>query len=540
MIIIPDTSVIVSGRISELLKKPEYKRARVVIPEVVMAEIENQANQGRESGWSGLDEIITLRNLADGNNIELDFYGVRPKEDEFTNNDDTIRNTAKELGGTLLTGDRIQALVAQAKGIDVIFLAGEKISRELQILKFFDDMTMSVHLREKVVPMVKRGMPGNFELEKLGERPSTRKEISKIAKEIVDFAKVDTDSFMEIERKGATVVQMGPIRIAIARPPFSDGYEITAVRAISKVTLDDYKLSERLIDRLENRAEGVLIAGPPGAGKSTFAQALAEFYKNKNKIVKTMESPRDLLVSDDISQYAPLEGDMEKTSDILLLVRPDYTIYDEVRKTADFKIFADMRLAGVGMAGVMHATKAIDAVQRLIGRVELGMIPQITDTVIFIKDAKLAKVYYLTFNVKVPSGMQEADLARPVIEVLDFETGNAEFEIYTFGDQTVVMPITDIKGGPMGIERLGVDMIIQEFKKYAPAGEIQVDVKGNKANIWVRDEYLSSIIGKGGKNIERLEKKLGLRINLLATDEEAYAPSKPKKKRKMGKRKKRR
>ena len=75
---------------------------------------------------------------------------------------------------------------------------------------------------------------------------------------------------------------------------------------------------------------------------------------------------------------------MEKTADVLLLVRPDYTIYDEVRKTRDFEIFADMRLAGVGMIGVVHANRAIDAVQRLIGRVELGVIPQVVDTVIFI------------------------------------------------------------------------------------------------------------------------------------------------------------
>jgi hypothetical protein len=71
-----------------------------------------------------------------------------------------------------------------------------------------------------------------------------------------------------------------------------------------------------------------------------------------------------------ITQYAPLDGKMENTADILLLVRPDYTIYDELRKTPDFMVFSDMRLAGVGMIGVVHATRAIDAVQRFIGRIE--------------------------------------------------------------------------------------------------------------------------------------------------------------------------
>ena len=35
-------------------------------------------------------------------------------------------------------------------------------------------------------------------------------------------------------------------------------------------------------------------------------------------------------VDSEISQYGPLEGDFEKTAEILLLVRPDYTIFDEV------------------------------------------------------------------------------------------------------------------------------------------------------------------------------------------------------------------
>ena len=88
-----------------------------------------------------------------------------------------------------------------------------------------------------------------------------------------------------------------------------------------------------------------------------------------------MESPRDLQLPDEITQYSPLEGSMENTADVLLLVRPDYTIYDELRKNTDFNIFADMRLAGVGMIGVVHATRPIDAIQRIASRVELGVIP---------------------------------------------------------------------------------------------------------------------------------------------------------------------
>ncbi len=155
--------------------------------------------------------------------------------------------------------------------------------------------------------------------------------------------------------------------------------EITAVRPITKLSLEDYNLDAELVNRLKDQASGILIAGaPPGAGKSTFVQALAEFLSDQGKMVKTMERPRDLQVKKQITQYTSLEGSMERTGDILLLVREDYTVFDEMRVTSDFKVFSDLRLAGVGMIGVVHATRPIDALQRFIGRIELGLIPQVS------------------------------------------------------------------------------------------------------------------------------------------------------------------
>ncbi len=166
------------------------------------------------------------------------------------------------------------------------------------------------------------------------------------------------------------IVQFRDYRIAIGRPPFSDGIEITAVRPIAQTDLEEYDHADELKERLLERQRGVLISGSP-CGKSTLAQAVARYLNGHEYAVKTMEKPRDLQVGPEITQYTELGGDMAKTADALLMVRPDYTIYDEVRKTDDFEVFADMRLAGVGMIGVVHATRPIDALQRLIGRVEL-------------------------------------------------------------------------------------------------------------------------------------------------------------------------
>ena len=137
-----------------------------------------------------------------------------------------------------------------------------------------------------------------------------------------------------------------------------------------------------------------------------------------------------------------MEDDFEKTSDILLLVRPDYTIFDEIRTSDDFQIFADMRLAGVGMIGVVHASSALDAIQRFIRRVELGLIPSIIDTVVFVRNGAIHEILKLEMRVKTPYGMRDADLARPVVEVADYQTNKVLFEIYEFGSNIVVIPVT--------------------------------------------------------------------------------------------------
>lgn len=204
----------------------------------------------------------------------------------------------------------------------------------------------------------------------------------------------------------------------------------------------------------------------------------------------------------------------------MLLVRPDYTIYDEVRKTKDFHVFADMRMAGVGMIGVVHATRAVDAIQRLIGRVELGVIPQVVDTVVFIEKGEVSKVYDIAFTVKVPHGMVEQDLARPVITVADFETRKVEYEIYTYGEQVVVMPVDVIKSKHPGMWTLGAREIKKEIQKYT-RGRVDVDIDSDSsATVYMDEADISGVIGKGGKNIDLIEKKLGIHLDIRERKDE--------------------
>jgi ATPase len=517
-----DTSVLIDGRISRMVEGGELRDCEIIVPRAVLAELEHQANSGRDSGFSGLAELRRLRELADRGQVELGFAGQRPTPDQLAGAaagaiDAAIRDIARERGAVLMTSDAVMAEVGRVEGLEVMLLKPLPVERKPKLLEYFDENTMSVHLKDRVRPMAKVGRPGKFVLKVLDERPLTEEELREMAREIIELARQDPDGFIELEREGATIVQFREYRIAIARPPFSDGFEITAVRPVAEVKLEDYRLSEKLKERLSKQAEGVLIAGPPGAGKSTFAQALAELYRKQGKIVKTMESPRDLQVSDEITQYSPLEGDMERTADVLLLVRPDYTIYDEMRKTKDFQIFTDMRLAGIGMVGVVHATRAIDAIQRLIGRVELGMIPMIADTVIFIKDGEIKEVYSLKSVVKVPHGMMEADLARPIIQVCDFETDEPVYEIYSFGEEIVVMPVK--KREPTKAERKLAEEIRREIRRRARA-DVDVEVLSEGEAIVRADaEAIPKIIGRGGRTIDAVQRRLGVKIDVREREE---------------------
>jgi ATPase len=516
-----DTSIIIDGEITKMLEAGDIEGgSEIVIPLAVLDELQAQASTNKEHGFVGLAEIKKMRELASTRDITIRFSGARPDINDIRlakhgRIDAIIKDVAMNESATLLTADYVQALVAEAQGIKSRHIRAPTKTADLAFEKFFDETTMSVHLKENVVPMAKRGKPGNFQLVQVGPAKSTYGQLNETVKEISEASRVSGSGTVEISRSGATVIQFGLYRIAITRPPFSDGLEVTIVRPTVRLALADYNASEKLMERLSGKAEGIIIAGPPGSGKSTLASSLAEFYVQKGKIVKTFESPRDLQVPEEVTQYGPLEGSFEKSVDILLLVRPDYTIYDEVRRTQDFDVFADMRLAGVGMVGVVHASSPLDAVQRFMGKVELGMIPHILDTIIFVKEGRIDKVYELGLTVKVPSGMTEADLARPLIEVRYFESGAVEYEIYTYGEENVVVPVSKTKSGSneSGIKKLAQSKIMDTVRRFDPRAEVNI-LSENRVQVKVSKEAAPKIIGKGGSTINELEEELGVHIDV--------------------------
>jgi len=515
--IVVDTSIIIDEEITKLIKSGSLKNCEIIIPVAVLDELQSQASQGKEYGFVGLEEIKKIRELCEKNNITLSFEGQRPSMDDIKlashgRIDAIIKDIAKKNGATFYTADYVQALVAQAEGVKTNYSKPDVKTTGLEFERFFDPQTMSIHLKEGTKPMAKRGKPGAFTLIELEDKILTKDYLSGITTQILEASRINRSGEIEISKPGALVIQFKDYRTTITHPPFSGSYEITITHPIVKLSLEQYDISEKLMTRFSEKAEGILISGSPGSGKSTFASSLADFYSKKGKIVKTLESPRDLQVDEKITQYTHLDGSFENSADILLLVRPDYTIFDEIRRFQDFRVFADLRLAGVGMVGVVHASAPLDAIQRFIGKVELGMIPHILDTVVFVKAGNIAQVYELEFKVKVPTGMTEQDLARPVIEVRNFENHNLEYEIYTYGEENIVIPISkEAKSG--GIEKLAESKIRETIRRFDSDAEIEI-LSNNSIRVRVDKEVMPLIIGRGGSTINELEKDLGVHIDV--------------------------
>jgi len=510
-IYVPDTSALIEGAVSRLVKEGKI-RGRIIVHRASLAELEHQANKGRATGFAGLEEIRRLRDLHKEGLIVFEIGGEKPRATDIKilgseAIDSIIRDYAYQLNATLITGDKVQALVAEAMGIPVLYIKPEE-KREFILDKFFDEITMSVHLKEGVVPIAKKGRPGDWVYVPISNTPLSRKDLEDIANQIIEETRRRPDGFVEIDRFGSTIVQLGTYRIVITRPPLSDGWEITAVKPLKKLSLEDYNLPPKLIQRLNERAEGILIAGAPGMGKTTFAQALAEYYMRMGKVVKTIESPRDMNLPPEITQYSKNYADLGELHDILLLSRPDYTVFDEMRSDEDFKLYADLRLAGIGMIGVVHATTPIDAIQRFIGRVELGMIPSLIDTVIFIKNGYVEKVYEVKMTVKLPTGLKEAELSRPVVEVRDFLSGELEYEIYTFGEQTVVVPVKKFK------ERAGLgllDRVAKRVQQMLPGADVRIE---DNVILVIIPRNLIKAYNKKIRKLRKLEDKYNVSIKV--------------------------
>lgn len=391
--------------------------------------------------------------------------------------------------------------------------------------KYFDETTMSLHLKANRPILRKKWTPWNWNPVIDPNEIMTKEMLENLIDQLFKEIENREDAYLEINRELSKVLQIGPYRIVIVYPALSDGLELTAVKPVKKMSIEDYNLDKDLFDLLRNKSKGILVSWAPGSWKSTFTAALIELFHKDNHIIKTIESPRDLMLDDDIVQYSFTYGSHDEVRDILLLSRPDYTIYDEVRNKPDFELYKDLRLTGIGLVGVIHATKPVDSIQRFIWSIEMGIIPQVIDTVIFIEGGNITEVLQLELTAKVPDGMLSEELARPVIVVSSFIQKKPLYEIYTFGEQVVVMPIAyeadwtpKTPAKQQIVSTYAKEGIQRKLQQLLPC-DFHLSVKWNEIDLYIPEYYKGKIIGKWGSAITNLEKEIGLGIHVRTFNE---------------------
>ncbi len=386
---------------------------------------------------------------------------------------------------------------------------------EYHLDSYFKDWIMSVHFVENQPIVSKLWKPGWWSMES-SKKIMSSSECKDLMNDLLNETSTKQDSFIEIDRRYSKVLQTWPYRIVIVHPPLSKRIEITAVRPVVTRTLDQYELQESLKDYLLSEASGVLITWSPWEGKSTFATAYVNELAKQDLVIKTIESPRDLQVDESISQYSFSHAPHSEIRDILLLSRPDVSIYDEIRNKDDFLLFKDLRLTWIGLIGVMHATKAIDGVQRMIWTIELWLIPQVIDTIMYIKAWEISDVYTLEQTVKTPLWMNSEDLARPVILVKDFLTDEIKYEMYNYGDSVVVMPAEMIQQQEQqkhnAISHYAKEWL-EEYFSHELRTKVYVKIEtAKRILVYVANNIKPKFIGKAWVRIQEYEKELGLSI----------------------------
>jgi ATPase len=150
------------------------------------------------------------------------------------------------------------------------------------------------------------------------------------------------------------------------------------------------------------------------------------------------------------------------------------------------------------------------------------MIPQVIDTIIFIESGKISQVLVSRYSVKVPAGMREEDLARPVIEILDFANGRPVFEIYTFGEQIVVVPVTPERK-PSGVLKIAQEKIFNDVSRMLGTTRVSVTMSGDgRATVRVPEDLMSRIIGKKGATVTELEKNFRIHLDIVPLNNRTF------------------
>ena len=438
--IVLDTSIVINGKFSKMLKAGEIEGHEIVIPAAVIDELQAQASKGRDIGFKGLEEIRRIRELALSRGLAIKFVGERPSLEDIKlaksgRIDALIRDVAKSEGGTLYTSDYVQALVAEAEGIPVRYIEAYVKRERLKFEDYFTPETILVEFTPGCYPIAKIVDGNEVKLIKVGDRPLGEEEVNGLIEEIIGECRLSDECGIRVLKPGAMILQLRDYRIAVAKPPFSDKPELI-IRKLSFKPRFEVKLLNPLIERISDKSSGVLMIGMPESGVLELAKILVKMLREKGRIIKTVEYGGVLRGAEDSACYSPLEGDVEKTAEFLIHVKPDYVVLNDMISSKDFKSFIKLRLAGIAVIGIIYSDDPFNVLKRFLGKLDLDLLTKTLNFLILVTN-KTLKIYELNMTIRAPAGRDPTHI-RPLVEIRALPKGEVEYEIYSDGGRLIV------------------------------------------------------------------------------------------------------
>jgi len=505
---VPDTSIVINGKLSKLIEDGTLRKCEIIIPLAVIDELQAQASKGREIGFKGLEEIKKIRKLAKKQKISVRFSGERPGLEDIKlarsgRIDALIRDVAKSEGGILYTSDYVQALVAEAEGVPVRYVEPYEKIKRFSFEEYLAPNMVSLHLKAGAPPIGKMLRNGAINVVKLRRKPCSEDELNKMLEEITATSRIGEESDVTLLKSNAIIIETKDYRISAAKPPFSDSLEVVIQRNPLKRLIEE-KALKQLVKECVKAERGFLVINSDNVYAFPIAERIAERLQARGKLVKIIGYSRRTLTS--IPYYGPMNGDLEKTIEYLSLSKPDYVIFDEVRKSRDFKLIHELRSLGIGVVAFMNSSGLKPALDRVLESLDFTSISKTFNLLALLKCGKPIEFYEIKLSFKIPAGLSEVNSPKPVIGVVR----NGE----------PLLEMLEVDGKPIILDLKEVEQQIKSLK--SSARKLLKDLRKIDSKVRVKTVTLDRVVfraSKIGKLVglkPKLEEALGITVEFSA------------------------
>lgn len=464
--LVPDTSIVINGKLSKMLEKGELTECEIIIPLAVIDELQAQASKGKEIGFKGLEEIKGIRRIAEEKGLQVTFSGERPGLEDIKlarsgRIDALIRDVAKNEGATLYTSDYVQALVAEAEGIPVKYIEPYEKVEKFSFEKYLSPDLISLHLKVGFPPYGKRMRKGKIEVIRLGEEVCSEEELNEIIEEITAASRSSEEYDIALLRTSALVVETNQYRIGVAKPPFSDNFEITIQRNPLDSIIKENNL-DVIIDEAAKSVSGILLLNEDGVYTLPIARALAEKLQKRGTIVKLIGYAKRAPLLHMPAHYSPLNGDLEKSVEFILLNKPDYVVFDEIRRSRDLKLIHELRVSGIGVIAFMSSSNLSTAMTRILQSLGLNSAPETFNIIARIKSGKISETYQITTSIGIPLGLSPSNPSKPFIKLRGSK--GTLYEVFEFHGKIFVQDVEEVKK-KIGALKKSASKILKRLRK---------------------------------------------------------------------------